>query len=199
MTKDRILEVATKEFSKYGYDAVSMNSLSKLLDINKATIYYHFRDKKALYQEVISNILEMTLGGIERVLEKKVNPREKFKIYIKARLETTRKCPHIVPLYLRETANFGSKIDENILMFFEKDLTILKKIVFALDLKDKYKKTDPYVILSLIVGTVLNYYSFQMSHLEFKDAKDFNKDADSILDYLTEFISNILLDALCQN
>lgn len=43
-TRELILKVAEEEFSKLGYDAVSMNNLVKKLNINKATIYYHFLD-----------------------------------------------------------------------------------------------------------------------------------------------------------
>ena len=57
MTKENILQVAIQEFSLYGYDAVSMNNLASKLDVNKATIYYHYKDKKSLYQAVLTKLI----------------------------------------------------------------------------------------------------------------------------------------------
>lgn len=45
-TSEKILKVAADEFARIGYDGLSMNSLVEKLEINKATVYYHFKDKK---------------------------------------------------------------------------------------------------------------------------------------------------------
>jgi len=65
--KELILKVAEEEFCKYGFDAVSMNDLVKKLNINKATIYYHFKDKKSLYQTIIKIILKLFFKKKKRI------------------------------------------------------------------------------------------------------------------------------------
>jgi len=42
-----------------------MNDLVKKLDINKATIYYHFKDKRSLYNEVIKCKMEIQNKNIQ--------------------------------------------------------------------------------------------------------------------------------------
>ena len=59
MTKKRILDVATEEFATLGYSGLSMNKQAEKLKINKAMIYYYFKDKRNLYDEVISSIIEL--------------------------------------------------------------------------------------------------------------------------------------------
>ena len=66
-----------------------------------------------------------------------------------------------------------------------------------MDLKEKYKDIDPYIIKAMIQGTINIYFSMQMSNVNLKKIKYFDKNADKVLDYTSEFISNILLDALC--
>ena len=44
MTKKRILDVATEEFATLGYSGLSMNKLAEQVKINKAMIYYYFKE-----------------------------------------------------------------------------------------------------------------------------------------------------------
>jgi AcrR family transcriptional regulator len=198
MTKEKILKVAISEFSKYGYDAVSMNKLAKELEINKATIYYHYKDKKSLYNTVITSLIRENRNKIENIVVSNINPKEKFRKYISLFIENIKQTPQIVPIALREMANLGINIQGSIENDLEQELKYLINIINELDLKDKYKDIDPYIIKALIFGTINTYYSMQISDVNIKYIKEFNKDSNTILDYLDQNISNILLDSLCK-
>ena len=114
MMKKRILDIATSEFAILGYSALSMNNLAKKLDINKATIYYHFKDKKSLYNEVILSLIKLHEEEREAILNSSLEPKEKFKQYIKSLIHTMGDNPNIIPLTLREMAGFDIGIESNI-------------------------------------------------------------------------------------
>jgi len=198
MTKENILQVAIQEFSLYGYDAVSMNNLASKLDVNKATIYYHYKDKKSLYQAVLTKLIRQNRETLEKIVNSNIDSKEKFKQYIKLFMGTIKETPQIVPLTLRELANLGINVTGHIEEDLEKEVKYLSDILNELNLKDKYKVTDPYIIKALIMGTVNTYYSMHMSDVNMETLKDFEKNAGKVLDYLDEFIFNILIDALCK-
>ena len=56
ITKERILEVAEELFARNGFDATSMDSISKEVGINKATIYYHFESKNDIIISLFTKI-----------------------------------------------------------------------------------------------------------------------------------------------
>ena len=197
--KKRILDIATSEFAILGYSALSMNNLAKKLEINKATIYYHFKDKKSLYNEVILSLIQLNKDEREAIANGTLEPKEKFKQYIKSLIHTMGDNPNIIPLTLREMAGFDIGIESNISNNIENDIICIKKIVLQLNLKEKYKNTDFYQIKAMILGTIFTYYSMQKTPLELKNIKNLDKDNKKILNYIEEFISNILLDALCEN
>lgn len=199
MIKEHILDIATSEFAILGYSALSMNNLAKKLEINKATIYYHFKDKKSLYNEVILSLIQLDKDERESILNSSLEPKEKFKQYIKSLIHTMGDNPNIIPLTLREMAGFDIGIESNISNNIENDIICMKKIVLELNLKEKYKNTDFYQIKAMILGTIFTYYSMQKTPLELKNIKNLDKDNKKILNYIEEFISNILLDALCKN
>ena len=199
MIKEHILDIATSEFAILGYSALSMNNLVKKLEINKATIYYHFKDKKSLYNEVILSLIQLDKDEREAIANGTLEPKEKFKQYIKSLIHTMGDNPNIIPLTLREMAGFDIGIESNISNNIENDIICMKKIVLELNLKEKYKNTDFYQIKAMILGTIFTYYSMQKTPLELKNIKNLDKDNKKILNYIEEFISNILLDALCEN
>lgn len=199
MIKEHILDIATSEFAILAYSALSMNNLAKKLEINKATIYYHFKDKKSLYNEVILSLIQLNKDEREAIANGTLEPKEKFKQYIKSLIHTMGDNPNIIPLTLREMAGFDIGIESNISNNIENDIICMKKIVLQLNLKEKYKNTDFYQIKAMILGTIFTYYSMQKTPLELKNIKNLDKDNKKILNYIEEFISNILLDALCEN
>lgn len=198
MTKKRILDVATEEFATLGYSGLSMNKLAEKLKINKAMIYYYFKDKRNLYDEVISSIIELNEEKKE-ILNSSLEAKEKFKRYIKLYTKTINNNPNIIPLTLREMANFDLGIENNIPNSIEQELVLMKQIILQLNLKEKYKDIDFYELKAMIIGTISSYYSMQKTPLKLSNIKDFDKNDTKILNYVEEFITNILLDALCEN
>ena len=144
MIKEHILDIATSEFAILGYSALSMNNLAKKLEINKATIYYHFKDKKSLYNEVILSLIQLNKDEREAIANGTLEPKEKFKQYIKSLIHTMGDNPNIIPLTLREMAGFDIGIESNISNNIENDIICMKKIVLQLNLKEKYKSIDFY-------------------------------------------------------
>lgn len=199
MTKKRILDVATEEFATLGYSGLSMNKLAEKLKINKAMIYYYFKDKRNLYDEVISSIIELNEEEKKEILNSSLEAKEKFKRYIKLYTKTISNNPNIIPLTLREMANFDLGIENNIPNSIEKELVLMKQIISQLNLKEKYKDMDFYELKAMIIGTISSYYSMQKTPLKLSNIKDFDKNDTKILNYVEEFITNILLDALCEN
>jgi AcrR family transcriptional regulator len=198
MTRMNILEVATKEFATYGYDGVSMNKLAAKLEVNKATIYYHFKDKKSLYQEVVISVIQEKREELEALVASDIDGKEKLKKYIELFILSVKEHPEVIPISLREMANLGVDLEGGIEEDFDQELEYVIKILASLNLKDKYKNLDPYILKSIIFGSINTYYSMHMSNIQVKRMVDFGKNGDAVLDYLSEYLSEILIDGLCK-
>ena len=53
-TKESILSVANKLFSRFGFHKTSMDEIAKIARKAKGSLYYHFASKEDLYREVVS-------------------------------------------------------------------------------------------------------------------------------------------------
>ena len=64
----RILKMALKEFSTYGFSGARMERIAKAANINKAMIFYYFTSKKNLYQLVIQQVFSNFYPKITELL-----------------------------------------------------------------------------------------------------------------------------------
>ena len=69
VTRTRILEIATEQFSRYGVRAVTMEDIARLAGISKKTIYQEFSDKKDLVKEAFETILEADRKRLTFILD----------------------------------------------------------------------------------------------------------------------------------
>ena len=63
-TPERIVEEATRLFVSNGYYGISMREIAEAVGVSKAGLYYHFKDKEALFLA----ILTANLDSIERLI-----------------------------------------------------------------------------------------------------------------------------------
>jgi AcrR family transcriptional regulator len=69
LTKKRILMIAERLFSEKGFDATSVDSIAKKAKVNKALIYYHFKDKNDIISSLFQNIIKELSQRIGSSLE----------------------------------------------------------------------------------------------------------------------------------
>lgn len=65
-TKRRILAVAEKLFGTRGFDATSVDQVARGAGVNKALIYYHFKNKHDLIFRLFQSIIEEVADHAER-------------------------------------------------------------------------------------------------------------------------------------
>src|SRR5215470_6701211 len=65
--REAILAAALDEFSAQGFAAARLDDVARRAGVAKGTIYLHFRDKEALFQELIRMELGPVVGALEQV------------------------------------------------------------------------------------------------------------------------------------
>ena len=63
--REAILAAALDEFSARGFEAARLDDVAKRAGVAKGTIYLYFRDKEALFQELVRTMLTPFVGALE--------------------------------------------------------------------------------------------------------------------------------------
>lgn len=79
-----ILEAAAREFAQYGVDGARTDSIAREAHVNKALLYYYFKDKETLYGAVLDAAFSGLKDRVFRVLDGASPPREKILQYVGA-------------------------------------------------------------------------------------------------------------------
>lgn len=67
--RDEVLKSAILCFTTYGYSKTTMSDIGKNVGMNKASLYYHFKDKLALYEAVVKYIRAEHMMKVNQQLE----------------------------------------------------------------------------------------------------------------------------------
>lgn len=57
-TKEKIMRTALELFSKYGFDAVSVEMLSTELGVTKGALYRHYESKDAIFRDILNRVVQ---------------------------------------------------------------------------------------------------------------------------------------------
>jgi TetR/AcrR family transcriptional regulator len=77
-----ILKAAVAEFAEHGIAGARTDAIARAAHVNKALLYYYFKDKDALYEAVLDHVFGGLRARVMPVLERKLPPREKMLEYL---------------------------------------------------------------------------------------------------------------------
>ena len=70
-----ILQAAAKEFAEHGIAGARTDAIAREARVNKALLYYYFRDKETLYGAVLDNAFSGLKTTVFRALDSNLPPR----------------------------------------------------------------------------------------------------------------------------
>src|ERR1700758_5248619 len=76
-----ILEAAVREFAREGIAGARTDAIARSAKVNKALLYYYYRDKGALYQAALDHVFHERNEFLLHVLAEEIPPGEKILRY----------------------------------------------------------------------------------------------------------------------
>ena len=102
--KKTIVLVAQRLFSRFGLMKTTVDEIAKLARIGKGTIYYYFRSKEAIFEEVINKEFAFLKEKIQEAIHKEKTPQRKLKAFVLTKM-----------LHLKKLANYHSTLYDDYL------------------------------------------------------------------------------------
>ncbi|ANQ53481.1 TetR family transcriptional regulator [Thermosipho sp. 1063] len=136
--KNKIIEVAIKEFAKKGFFAASTNTISTNAHVSKGAIFYHFKSKENLYLICFKSIISLFEKELDLFLKK--NPNLDFFNLIlkwsKKKIEIINKQKYILD-FLETTKNLPKSLEEKIQTILRENYTKYMPV-----LREKFEKVE---------------------------------------------------------
>jgi len=92
-TRNKILSVANKLFSRFGFHKTSMDEIAKISRKAKGSLYYHFTSKEDLFKEVVSKEIIVLKSALTIIVsDTDLSNTGKIKKYLITRMEIMNKA-----------------------------------------------------------------------------------------------------------
>src|SRR5512139_4028701 len=99
--RNNVLNAAIELFALKGYAGCSIREICHLAGVTKPVLYYHFRSKEHLYQELLLDIFNQTKKSLLRLSQSRGSLRDCLTLYVLSEFRNSRKDPNTVRLIFR--------------------------------------------------------------------------------------------------
>ena len=150
----QILDTAVGIFYDIGFEGASLRDLANKVGINKATLYHYFESKEEILFQILDEVGQSLLGGLEEARRVSTDPLEclkamvRFQIYyMEANLEGIKVLVEEQKCLGNELADKTREVQDQILKLYESVLTDCMK---AGRVRNLHLATTAFAILGQI-------------------------------------------------
>lgn len=199
-TVRRILAAAAQVFAETGYEGARVDGIADRAGVNKAMIYYHIGDKKALYTRVLHEVFGDTAARMADNINCAVTPVDKIKAYIGSIGQTLDSHPHLPRIMMREIASGGLNLPEIVADDLASIIGLIGQVIKQGHDSGDFQKIDPLVLHLMVMGGISYYRASRPVRQRYaarlhETAPE--KGAETVYDVLSR-IEKIILSALKQ-
>ena len=106
--RDEIAEAAIRVFNRKGFQGASMTAVAEELGVERASLYYYFSSKEALFDDVVRTVVERNLDFVNRIAASRISPRRKIRELIVALMSSYGEHYPLFYIYIRENLSHVS-------------------------------------------------------------------------------------------
>lgn len=163
-TRAAILKSALEEFAHEGIAGARTDEIARRAGVNKALLYYYFKDKDGLYAAALEQVFSGLYDRVAPVLDDpELPPKQKLLRYVAAHFDYIAGSPVYPRLVQREFMRSADKtlspVASRILERYGKPIyTKLAGLIREGVQNGEFRDVDPLQTLTSILGTIVFYF-----------------------------------------
>lgn len=179
--KQNILKAAGECFARYGYEKTTMDDIGKLVGLNKASLYYYYKNKEAIFSEIIFLETQKFFTYLKDTITAIEGCREKITTYLIERLDYFKKTINLHKLSLETTMQFQPLFKDLLKTFCEKEIAFISEIITCCIENNEIRSCDTMrvaqAIISVAEGIKLRHVNncdncFDVEAINYAEIKD---------------------------
>ena len=161
--RQAILKAALLEFAQEGASGARIDHIARAAHVNKALLYYYFKDKEQLHGAVLEQVFAGLAQRVNEVLDRDLSPREKLLAYAGAHFDYIAASPLYPRVVQREMMRAGRKGSPHIRRIVERYFRPMQgrlMEVFRAGMESgDFRRVDPAHFVFSIVAMNVFYFS----------------------------------------
>lgn len=172
-TRLKILAAAESIFANEGFDAARMEDIASAVGIQRAGLFYYYKDKRALYQAMLENVMAQLSLTIQEQVNSELSLHQQIENCAIAWVDYVWQQPHFAKILLREGVKPSEWLQQEISNLTQPLLNLLQALVEQAQQKGEIDNPtiDPLHIASTLAGaTVFSLSVFPSLITELKNS-----------------------------
>ena len=153
-TSDRILDAALASFASRGYEATSLDTVAKSLELTKQSILYWFPSKDALLEAVIARSADDLSAALETALQGRAKAGTRVEAVVRSVFRLAARQPELLGL-LREVGRLGPPAATQMTLALDPLVERASAFLEAEMDAGTMRRHDPRLLLLAIYSTVI--------------------------------------------
>lgn len=158
-----ILRAAAREFAEHGIAGARTDAIARAAGVNKALLYYYFKDKETLYGAVMDAAFSGLKNTVFKVLESDLPPREKMLAYAGAYFDfiaSNQMYPRLMQREMMRAREGHSPHIEKMIKNYIRPIFLRVGEVMQQGIKDgDFRPVNPAHFVPSMVAMIVFYFS----------------------------------------
>lgn len=173
-TRQKILYAAEATFAKDGFDAARMEDIANEVGIKRAGLFYYYKDKQALYQAMLENVMAELTEAIKQQVNPDIPLQQQIENCAIAWVDFVWHKPGFVKILLREGVKPSDWMQQEISQFAFPLIDLLQELLEKANKKaGSHSTINALHIASTLAGATvfsISVFPALISDLEFSQA-----------------------------
>ena len=158
-----ILQAAAHEFAAHGVAGARTDAIAREARVNKALLYYYFKDKETLYGAVLDDAFSGLKNAVFQVLDSELPPREKIMAYAGAYFDfiaSNQLYPRLMQReMMRAREGHSPHIEKVIKTYIRPIFARVSEVLREGIAKGEFRAVNPVHFVPSIVAMIVFYFS----------------------------------------
>jgi TetR/AcrR family transcriptional regulator len=158
-----ILAAAAREFAEHGIAGARTGTIAREARVNKALLYYYFKDKETLHGAVLDDAFAGLKSAVFRVLDSALPPREKILAYAAAYFDfiaSNQLYPRLMQReMMRAREGQSQQIDNIIKTYIQPIFLRVSQVIEEGIAKGDFRPVNPAHFVPSMVAMIVFYFS----------------------------------------
>ena len=161
-TRAAILQAAMREFAQEGIAGARIDAIAQAARVNKALLYYYFKDKETLYGAVLDEVFGGLIQRVLPALESNLPPRQKILSYVQTHFDYVASSPLYPRLvqgeWMRAGRSRSSQVKRIAERYFRPLFAKLGQVLAEGVAAGEFRPVDPRQFVPSMIAVIVFYF-----------------------------------------
>lgn len=192
-TRETILRSAERLFAEKGFESTTVREIANESSVNVAMIYYYFKTKESLHQEIIEGSFSCLYHSLKEGVDQGKEPEEKIYDVVKVYVDFLYHHKDLHRIILRETVSRSGHIEIFVKKYISKNFDLVHGIIEEGVWKGVFRDQDTALSTFSLIGMILYYFTYEPIFTRLISQEKVEK---PITEYLPDHIFNLFMQGV---